>query len=38
MGRELGHLLGDISEDEHLAVRPMLSAIAIGSEMVERPC
>jgi hypothetical protein len=30
MGREIGHLLGEISEDESLAGRPMLSAVAVG--------
>ncbi len=31
MGSETGHLLGEISEDEHGSERPMLSAIAISS-------
>ncbi|RMF72362.1 MAG: hypothetical protein D6738_11410 [Acidobacteria bacterium] len=31
MGRETGHLLGEISEDEVLAGRPMLSAVAVGA-------
>jgi hypothetical protein len=31
MGAEIGHLLGEISEDEHSNGRPMLSAIAIGT-------
>ena len=30
MGKETGHILGEISEDEHLHGRPMLSAIAVG--------
>ena len=30
MGREVGHLLGAISEDEHVQGRPMLSAVAVG--------
>lgn len=30
MGVETGHLLGEISEDEHKRGRPMLSAIAVG--------
>jgi hypothetical protein len=30
MGSETGHLLGEISEDEHVRGRPMLSAIAVG--------
>jgi len=29
MGREIGHILGEISEDEFAAGRPMLSAIAV---------
>jgi len=29
MGAEVGHLLGEISEDEHHNGRPMLSAIAV---------
>jgi hypothetical protein len=32
MARELGHVLGEISEDEHLADRPMLSAAAISTK------
>jgi len=31
MGSEIGHLLGEISEDEHRAGRPMLSSIVIGA-------
>ncbi len=31
MGAEVGHLLGEISEDEHLNGRPMLSAIAVST-------
>lgn len=30
MGAELGHLLGEISEDEHEHHRPMLSAVVVG--------
>ncbi len=30
MGREVGYILGEISEDEHLQGRPMLSAVAVG--------
>lgn len=30
MGSETGHILGEISEDEFRAGRPMLSAIAVG--------
>jgi hypothetical protein len=30
MGKEIGHLLGEISEDEVDRNRPMLSAIAVG--------
>ena len=30
MGREVGQILGEISEDEVLAGRPMLSAVAVG--------
>lgn len=30
MGKEIGHLLGEISEDESDRGRPMLSAIAVG--------
>ena len=29
MGREIGHILGEISEDEFRANRPMLSAVAV---------
>ena len=29
MGTEVGHLLGEISEDEHRHGRPMLSALAV---------
>lgn len=29
MGSETGQILGEISEDEHLAGRPMLSAVAL---------
>jgi len=31
MGTETGHLLGEISEDEHKYGRPMLSAIAVST-------
>lgn len=31
MGTEIGHLLGEISEDQHRRSRPMLSAIAVDS-------
>lgn len=30
MGAEVGHVLGEISEDEVAAGRPMLSAVAVG--------
>ena len=30
MGSEIGHVLGDISEDEVKAGRPMLSSVAVG--------
>jgi len=30
MGRETGYVLGEISEDEVTANRPMLSAVAVG--------
>lgn len=30
MAREVGQILGEISEDEHKAGRPMLSAVAVG--------
>ncbi len=30
MGRETGHILGEISEDEVRSGRPMLSAVAVG--------
>jgi hypothetical protein len=30
MGREVGHLVGEISEDQHGMGRPMLSAIVVG--------
>jgi hypothetical protein len=30
MGAETGHILGEISEDEVVAGRPMLSAVAVG--------
>jgi hypothetical protein len=33
-GKETGHLLGEISEDEHLRGRPFLSAVAINNEAV----
>ena len=31
MGREVGQVLGEISEDEHNAGRPMLSAVAVNA-------
>jgi len=31
MGAETGHVLGEVSEDEHLKARPMLSAVAVGT-------
>jgi len=31
MGKELGYILGEISQEEHLRGRPMLSALAVGS-------
>ena len=31
MARQVGQVLGEISEDEHNADRPMLSAVAVGS-------
>jgi hypothetical protein len=34
MGQEIGHLLGEISEDESLAGRPMLSAVVVGVAIV----
>lgn len=30
MGKEVGHMLGEISDDERQQGRPMLSAIAVG--------
>jgi len=30
MAKQVGHVLGEISEDEHLQGRPMLSAVAVG--------
>lgn len=30
MGKEVGHILGEISEDEVSAGRPMLSSVAVG--------
>jgi hypothetical protein len=30
MGKETGHILGEISEDEVLSKRPMLSGVAVG--------
>ena len=32
MAREVGQVLGEVSEDEHNAGRPMLSAVAVSSE------
>ena len=37
MGREIGQLLGEISEDEHVNGRPMLSAFAVSVEGVPGP-
>jgi hypothetical protein len=34
MSREVGWILGEISEDEHRAGRPMLSAVAVNVEFV----
>jgi len=34
MGREVGHVLGEISEDEHLNGRPLLSALAVSVQGV----
>jgi hypothetical protein len=34
MAREVGQVLGEISEDEHEAGRPMLSAVAVGTSDV----
>ena len=31
MGSRIGHLLGEISEDEHMLGRPMLSAVAVAA-------
>ena len=31
MGKEVGHIVGAISEDEHCAGRPMLSAVVVSS-------
>ena len=31
MGQQVGHILGEISEDETLQGRPMLSAVAVGA-------
>ena len=31
MGKEVGQVLGEISEDEHAHGRPMLSALAVSS-------
>ncbi|OGX37172.1 MAG: hypothetical protein A3C53_03335 [Omnitrophica WOR_2 bacterium RIFCSPHIGHO2_02_FULL_68_15] len=31
MARQVGQILGEISEDEHRANRPMLSVVAVGS-------
>jgi hypothetical protein len=30
MGKEVGHLVGEISEDQHRCGRPMISAIVVG--------
>ena len=32
MARQVGQVLGEISEDEHAAGRPMLSAVAVASD------
>lgn len=32
MAREVGQVLGEISEDEHVAGRPMLSAVAVARD------
>lgn len=32
MGKEVGYLLGEISDDEHANGRPMLSAIAVNTQ------
>lgn len=32
MGREVGYLIGEISEDEHVNGRPMLSAIVVNTQ------
>ena len=37
MGKELGQLLGEISEDEHDRGRPKLSAVAVNVEGVPGP-
>ncbi len=37
MGAETGHLLGEISEDEHCHGRPMLSAIAVSTSGMPGP-
>lgn len=37
MGREVGHILGEVSEDEHDAGRPMLSAVVVGSSGIPGP-
>jgi len=30
MGQQVGHILGEVSEDEYVQGRPMLSAVAVG--------
>ena len=37
MGSEVGHLVGEISEDEHFAGRPMLSAICVKKTLEPGP-
>lgn len=37
MGTEIGHLLGEISEDEHSRKRPLLSAVAVGVDGTPGP-
>lgn len=37
MGKQTGQVLGEISEDEHLVGRPMLSAVAVGRSRYPGP-
>lgn len=37
MGREVGQILGEISEDEHINGRPFLSSVAVNSKGVPGP-